>query len=207
MRARSKTLPSRWGQDKVKIILLLTLALVVYLLGISISNTSDSIKADVEYTIDLATKTSPISTISSSDVVDFPSEVLVGGRDEDKKELPDDATAATRPFTLMTGNTELQEAYDLAFSEVDQNIHPNDKHFIAGAGWTQLWTRDTSYAIELGAGLIHPDTSLISLHACTEYVPNIGTVWLQDVCGHFGGWCVLELLLLYIYIYIYIFVY
>lgn len=180
MRARSKTLPSRWGQNKTKILILITLAFLVYLLGISITDTSDSLKA-AEYTLDLATTISPTST-ASSDLV------------EEESEFRDDIAATARRFTLTTGNIELQKAYDLAFSEVDQNIHPNQKHFIAGAGWTQLWTRDTSYAIELGAGLIHPDISLISLSACTEHVPNIGAVWLQDVCGHFGGWYVLELL-------------
>jgi hypothetical protein len=176
MRARSKTIPSRWGQNKTKVLILITLVVFIYLIGISITDTSDSLKT-AKYTLDLATTISPTST-TSSDLV--------------QEEFRDDVAATARPFTLTTGNTELQEAYGLAFSEVDQNIHPNQKHFIAGAGWTQLWTRDTSYAIELGAGLIHPDTSLISLSACTEHVPNIGTVWLQDVCGHFGGWYVLE---------------
>jgi hypothetical protein len=109
-----------------------------------------------------------------------------GGKGEEEQH-----DAVTLSFLLSTENKELQEAYDLAISEIGNNIHRSQKYFIAGAGWTQLWTRDTSYAVELGAGVIHPDTSISSLHTCTEHVKGIGTVWLQDVCGHFGGWYVL----------------
>jgi len=40
----------------------------------------------------------------------------------------------------------------------------------------------------LGCGLLHPEVSETSLRKCTEKVADIGTCWLQDRCGHFGGW-------------------
>ncbi|KAL3910818.1 MAG: hypothetical protein SGILL_007540 [Bacillariaceae sp.] len=111
-------------------------------------------------------------------------------------------------FELHTGNDRIDTAYKLAMAELEANIattkgnsyDPTDPYFIAGNGWTQLWTRDTSYAIELGAGLVRPDVSLTSLQKCTSMVPLTETngdgtlsskkkvVWYQDKCGHFGGW-------------------
>ena len=93
----------------------------------------------------------------------------------------------TGVFELSTGNEQLQSAYYLALSEVKDNIHDKN-YFIAGAGWTQLWTRDTSFAVELAAGILHPSTAQSSLITCTEQVDGIGVVWLQDKCSHFGGW-------------------
>ncbi|KAG7370682.1 glycogen debranching protein [Nitzschia inconspicua] len=105
-------------------------------------------------------------------------------------------------FELHTGNDRIDTAYRLAMNELNDNIvdqtpegQPTDPYFIAGHGWSQLWTRDTSYAIELGAGLVRPDVSLTSLLKCTEHVAiqegssvRNQTVWYQDSCGHFGGW-------------------
>lgn len=107
---------------------------------------------------------------------------------------------STVPFDLRTGNSRLQTAYDLAKSEVYANIQvekkggENKRFFIAGSGWSQLWTRDSSYAIEQAGGLLAPDVSLHSLLKCTSQVHDgndlrkKSTVWLQDACGHFGGW-------------------
>jgi hypothetical protein len=113
-------------------------------------------------------------------------------------------------FELHTGSPRVDAAYKLAMSELEQNVatvdettqQPTDPYFIAGNGWTQLWTRDTSFAIELGAGLVRPDVSLTSLRKCTAKAgirqePKEGShttvfvnekVWYQDECGHFGGW-------------------
>lgn len=89
-------------------------------------------------------------------------------------------------FIVSLGNTDYDKAYQLALNEVELNIE--NGVFIAGAGWTQLWTRDTSYAVELGAGLLHPHMSQISLRKSTEsYKGSHNIVWLQDSCGHFGG--------------------
>ncbi len=79
-----------------------------------------------------------------------------------------------------------ETAYNLALSEIGNNIACN--HFVAGTGWSQLWTRDTSYAAELGAALLHPAVVKQSLMASVGKWRNDKEVWLQDTCGHFGGW-------------------
>lgn len=79
-----------------------------------------------------------------------------------------------------------ETAYKLALTEIGNNIACN--HFVAGTGWSQLWTRDTSYAAELGASILHPDIVKQSLMASVEKWNNEKDVWLQDTCGHFGGW-------------------
>lgn len=85
-------------------------------------------------------------------------------------------------------------AYKLALKEIGQNIACN--HFVAGSGWAQLWTRDTSFAAELGAALLHPQVVQKSLMSSVQFVSirsssgdtSMQKVWLQDLCGHFGGW-------------------
>jgi len=79
------------------------------------------------------------------------------------------------------------DAFALALEEVSQNLQ-EDGTFMAGAGWTQLWTRDTSYAIELSLGLLYPRESQRTLETCTKEEKSLGITWLQDRCGHFGGW-------------------
>lgn len=81
-----------------------------------------------------------------------------------------------------------EDAYNLALREVGKNIACD--HFVAGAGWSQLWTRDTSYAAELGGALLHPEATRRSLESSVEEYEYDGRklVWLQDNCGHFGGW-------------------
>lgn len=78
------------------------------------------------------------------------------------------------------------DAYELALREIGSNVACN--HFVAGTGWSQLWTRDTSFAAELGAALIHPNVVKRSLMASVEVWRGGKEVWLQDKCGHFGGW-------------------
>ena len=89
-------------------------------------------------------------------------------------------------FRLSLGASEYEKAYNLALAEIKENIR--DDYFIAGHGWTQLWTRDTAYSVELGCGLLYPGVSEISLRKCIEQINGIGTCWFQDECGHFGGW-------------------
>ena len=98
------------------------------------------------------------------------------------------------PPELLLGSSPLsfvresiyETAYNLALSEIGNNIACN--HFVAGTGWSQLWTRDTSYAAELGAALLHPAVVKQSLLASVGKWRNDKEVWLQDTCGHFGGW-------------------
>ena len=93
-------------------------------------------------------------------------------------------------FDLSTGNSRIDQAYRRALEELHANIKYKEDcspYFVAGNGWDQLWTRDTAYAVELAAGLVAPEVSRLSLETCTEEVSGT-TVWLQDTCGHFGGW-------------------
>mmetsp|Transcript_24718 Transcript_24718/g.53323 ORF Transcript_24718/g.53323 Transcript_24718/m.53323 type:complete len:487 (-) Transcript_24718:776-2236(-) len=85
------------------------------------------------------------------------------------------------------GSSPFEDAYKLALKETGSNIACN--HFVAGTGWAQLWTRDTSFASELGAALIHPQVVRKSLMDSVEVLAGgKKKVWLQDKCGHFGGW-------------------
>eukprot|EP00536_Pseudo-nitzschia_multiseries_P001048 jgi/Psemu1/282755/fgenesh1_pg.13_\ len=139
--------------------------------------------------------------------------------------VEEDDVLAAGGFDLSTGNDRIDRAYRLARRELAQNIATNDddddddddkdktRYFVAGAGWDQLWTRDTAYAVELAAGLLEPEVSRHSLSTRTERVPlpvalrpfqnaddkdeiedenetetRSATVWQQDQCGHFGGW-------------------
>mmetsp|Transcript_35285 Transcript_35285/g.51844 ORF Transcript_35285/g.51844 Transcript_35285/m.51844 type:complete len:532 (-) Transcript_35285:78-1673(-) len=104
--------------------------------------------------------------------------------ESDASEL--DSLVSSYSFRFESGYASYDAAYNLALSEMNANT--KNGYFIAGAGWTQLWTRDTSYAIQLSAGLVNPGVSHKSLLKCTEEDSELGTVWLQDSCGHFGGW-------------------
>ena len=90
------------------------------------------------------------------------------------------------PQLFQSGVKAYDDAFHLALSEVAANTVNGS--FIAGSGWSQLWTRDTSYAVELAASLVNPRASKWSLQECTEQVPTVGNPWLQDECGHFQGW-------------------
>ena len=81
-------------------------------------------------------------------------------------------------------------AYDSAYRKAVDVIVANsvDGRFIAGEGWPQVWTRDTAYAVDLACALIQPVASRSTLLSLTERVGGIGPCWIQDVCGHFGGW-------------------
>jgi hypothetical protein len=56
--------------------------------------------------------------------------------------------------------------------------------FVAGESWPTVWVRDAAYAIDLGAGLLHPDLSRATMRA----VAGSGAAWTQDRAAHFGGW-------------------
>ena len=99
------------------------------------------------------------------------------------------------PPELILGSSAIQRspyerAYKLALKEVGTNIACN--HFVAGSGWVQLWTRDTSYASELGVAFLHPQVVMKSLMDSVEVLKGGKAVWLQDTCSHFGGWPILS---------------
>eukprot|EP00746_Dinoflagellata_sp_MGD_P081881 gnl/MRDRNA2_/MRDRNA2_32532_c0_seq1.p1 gnl/MRDRNA2_/MRDRNA2_32532_c0~~gnl/MRDRNA2_/MRDRNA2_32532_c0_seq1.p1 ORF type:complete len:518 (+),score=74.42 gnl/MRDRNA2_/MRDRNA2_32532_c0_seq1:115-1668(+) len=89
-------------------------------------------------------------------------------------------------ITFSSGIPKYDAAYRLALSEIAQN-HDKEGNFMAGKFWNEVWTRDSSYAISLATGLVDPHASLLSLKKSTAKT-SFGTVWLQDQCGHFGGW-------------------
>ncbi|EJK49473.1 hypothetical protein THAOC_31651, partial [Thalassiosira oceanica] len=72
------------------------------------------------------------------------------------------AVAPTRTFAFSSGVDAIDAAYELALREMSGLSgarHGKGGHFLAGAGWPSLWTRDTSYAVELSAGLVFPKIS------------------------------------------------
>ena len=88
------------------------------------------------------------------------------------------------------GFTSGQAAYDAAYRKARQVIAADvkDGRFLAGQNWAQVWTRDTSYSVELACALLHPDVSKTTLLGLTQAVDNVGECWFQDKCGHFAGW-------------------
>jgi Amylo-alpha-1,6-glucosidase len=82
------------------------------------------------------------------------------------------------------------DAYNAAYQKARRVIENDirDGKFIAGKGWPQVWTRDSSFSTDLALALFQPKASLETLLGLKEEVPGIGECWIQDFCGHFGGW-------------------
>jgi hypothetical protein len=93
---------------------------------------------------------------------------------------------ASSAFEFSSG----QPAYDQAYQKARRVIAADvqDGKFLAGQNWAQVWTRDTSYSVELACALLHPDVSKTTLLGLTQDVDGIGECWYQDKCGHFAGW-------------------
>lgn len=83
---------------------------------------------------------------------------------------------------LDSGQAVHDAAYDKAVRDVAGSV--TDGAFVAGESWPTVWVRDAAYAIDLGAGLLHPEIS----HATMRGVATPGQPWTQDRCAHFGGW-------------------
>src|SRR5262245_4250397 len=96
------------------------------------------------------------------------------------------ATNATSAPALFTGVPEYDSAYRKAVAVIAANTV--EGRFMAGESWPQVWTRDTAYAVDLACALLQPTASRNTLLGLTEQVAGIGDCWIQDVCGHFGGW-------------------
>jgi len=81
-------------------------------------------------------------------------------------------------------------AYDRAYQKARQVIAADvkDGKFLAGQNWAQVWTRDTSYSVELACALLYPEVSKTTLLELSQPVEGIGQCWFQDKCGHFAGW-------------------
>jgi hypothetical protein len=81
-------------------------------------------------------------------------------------------------------------AYNEAYLKARQVVANDSQHgkFIAGKGWPQVWTRDSSFATDLALSLLETSLCSSTLRGLKQDVPGIGECWEQDFCGHFGGW-------------------
>lgn len=97
-----------------------------------------------------------------------------------------DAAEIGSGFAFASGDAALDQAYRKALKVIAADVQ--DGKFLAGQNWAQVWTRDTSYSVELACALLHPDVSRTTLLGLTQEVDGIGECWYQDKCGHFAGW-------------------
>jgi hypothetical protein len=96
------------------------------------------------------------------------------------------ADPATTDLVFDSGQADYNQAYEKARRVIASDIRNNK--FLAGKGWAQVWTRDSSYSIDLSLNLLKPELSKSTLMGISQDVPPIGECWAQDKCGHFGGW-------------------
>ena len=80
--------------------------------------------------------------------------------------------------------------YNEAWRKARQVVANDSKHgkFIAGKGWPQVWTRDSSFSMDLALSLLETSLCEATLLGLKQEVPGIGECWEQDFCGHFGSW-------------------
>ena len=97
-----------------------------------------------------------------------------------------DPPTADQSFVFSSGQPACDQAYEKARKVIAADVQ--DGKFLAGQNWAQVWTRDTSYSVELACALLHPDVSKTTLLGLTQEVDGIGQCWYQDKCGHFAGW-------------------
>jgi hypothetical protein len=83
--------------------------------------------------------------------------------------------------TLDSGLPFHDAAYAKAVRDVADSVAGGV--FVAGESWPTLWVRDAAYAIDLGAGLLHPEAARASMRAVVA-----GGRWEQDRAAHFGRW-------------------
>jgi len=96
------------------------------------------------------------------------------------------AAGAGDGFVFSSGQSAYDQAYEKARRVIAADVQ--DGKFLAGQNWQQVWTRDTSYSVELACALLHPDVSKTTLLGLSQPVDGIGDCWYQDKCGHFAGW-------------------
>ena len=98
-----------------------------------------------------------------------------------------DAVASTPDMFVFESN--LPE-YNEAYRKARQVVANDSQHgkFIAGKGWPQVWTRDSSFSMDLALSLLETSLCEATLLGLKQEVPGIGECWEQDFCGHFGGW-------------------
>jgi hypothetical protein len=94
--------------------------------------------------------------------------------------------SAPAGFEFVSGVPALDAAYQKARLTIAGDV--KEGNFLAGLDWAQVWTRDTSYSVDMACALLHPDVSKKTLLGLREDVKDIGECWYQDKCGHFAGW-------------------
>ena len=82
---------------------------------------------------------------------------------------------------VKTADSKINSLVQLAQTEVQKNIR-SDGTFCAGANWPTAWTRDMSYAIDLGLSFLFPEAVEKSLASRVE-----NGIILQDT-GSGGSW-------------------
>ena len=102
------------------------------------------------------------------------------------EQAPAAQSETSAAFDLASGVSACDQAYQKARQVIAADV--KDGQFLAGQNWAQVWTRDTSYSVELACALLHPDVSKTTLLGLTQSVAGIGECWYQDKCGHFAGW-------------------
>jgi hypothetical protein len=76
-------------------------------------------------------------------------------------------------------------AHDAAYAKAVRDVADSvaGSVFVAGESWPTLWVRDAAYAVDLGAGLLHPEVAVASMRRVA-----VGGRWEQDRAAHFGRW-------------------
>jgi hypothetical protein len=98
----------------------------------------------------------------------------------------DTAVPQAEAFAFSSNLPDYNEAYLKARKVVEDDSRHGK--FIAGKGWPQVWTRDSSFSTDLALSLLETKLCLTTLISLKQDVPGIGECWEQDFCGHFGGW-------------------
>src|SRR3974377_970680 len=80
-------------------------------------------------------------------------------------------------FEFSSGIASYDQAYQKARRVIAADVQ--DGKFLAGQNWQQVWTRDTSYSVELACALLHPGVSKTTLLGLTQQVDGIGECWAQ----------------------------
>jgi hypothetical protein len=99
---------------------------------------------------------------------------------------PDTNAATSESFVFDSNLPEYNEAYQKAQTVIERDSR-NGK-FIAGEGWPQVWTRDSSFSTDLALSMLKMKLCMTTLMGLSQEVPGVGECWAQDKCGHFGGW-------------------
>ncbi|MCF7841952.1 MAG: hypothetical protein K9N11_03785 [Lentisphaeria bacterium] len=166
--------------------------------GIYISPTGDSIARNEFEGLYLAGGTAPLEWLWDSGTT--PDEMKFQDEDSDSIYTLSVTFPAGQPEEMETRKWELQKdlsgrprfhsptaplleaVYNLALEEALLNIRA-DSTFMAGEEWSGVWTRDISYAIDLGLAFSFPDISRRSLVAKIDSDGRI----IQDT-GTGGSW-------------------